>query len=318
MPEIIATLDGGGTKTELVWADAMGNLGRMRITVGCSPQDSPDWQAPLRRVLTALPNFPTRIVFGIPGFGEVPALDRTVAAEIERLCPQAATILNDVALAYQGAFPDGGGVLVLAGTGSMAIAEGSKCLHRTGGWGDAYGDEGSAHWIGREALSVASQMLDGRLAGTGFELGLCDRIGIPAGDGGFALMAWVQSSPNRRAKVASIAAQLDALAMGHDPTAQSILRRAASHLHRHATAAAALAGLGATWPWASAGSAFRSQILTQTLTALIGQPARPPRHSTLIGGLIMAARLAPWPTSPDWTARIFANLAAVIAEQDTP
>ena len=318
MPEIIAALDGGGTKSEMVWADAMGNLGRIHLAVGCSPHDSPGWLTPLRRLLAALPNAPTRIVFGIPGFGEVPAVDRTVATEIERLCPNVAAILNDVALAYQGAFPDGDGVLVLAGTGSMAIAEGPKGLHRTGGWGDAYGDEGSAHWIGREALSVVSQMLDGRLASTGFELGLCDRIGIPAGDGGFALMAWVQSSPYHRPRVASIAAHVDALALGHHPTAQSILRRAATHLHRHAAAAAALADLGATWPWANAGSAFRSQILTQTLTALIGHPARPPGHFALIGGLILAARFAPWSISPDWTARISANLAAVIAEQDTP
>ena len=131
MPELIAALDGGGTKTELVWADAMGNLGRMRITVGCSPQDSPDWLTPLRQVLAALPNAPTRIVFGIPSFGEVPALDRSVTAEIARLCPTAATILNDVALAYQGAFPDRGGVLVLAGTGSMAIAEGPNPTMQT-------------------------------------------------------------------------------------------------------------------------------------------------------------------------------------------
>lgn len=318
MPELIAALDGGGTKTELVWADAMGNLGRIRIAVGCSPQDSPDWLTPLRQVLAALPNAPKRIVFGIPSFGEVPALDRTVTAEIAYLCPNAATILNDVALAYQGAFPDGGGVLVLAGTGSMAIAEGPKGLRRTGGWGDAYGDEGSAHWIGREALSVVSQMLDGRLPSTGFDLGLCDRVGVAARDGGFALMAWVQSSPNHRPRVASIAAHVDALAKGHDATAQGILHTAAAHLERHASAAAALAGLGAIWPWASAGSVFRSRFLCQSLSALIGHPASPPRHCALIGGLILAARSALWPTSPDWTIRISANLAATIAEQDPP
>lgn len=66
MPELIAVLDGGGTKTELVWADAMGNLGRIRIAVGCSPQDSPDWLTPLRQGLAALSNAPKRIVFGIP------------------------------------------------------------------------------------------------------------------------------------------------------------------------------------------------------------------------------------------------------------
>lgn len=318
MPDLIAVLDGGGSKTELVWADPIGNLGRIRLAAGCSPHDSPDWLTPLRRALACLPVAPTQIVFGIPGFGEVPALDRTVTTEIGRLFPDAATIVNDVALAYQGAFPDGGGVLVLAGTGSMAIADGPKGLHRTGGWGDAYGDEGSAHWIGREAMSVVSQMLDGRMPSTGFDLGLCDRLGVNARDGGFALMAWVQSNPNHRPRVASVAAHVDALAVCQEPTAEGILRAAAAHLDRHASAAATLAGLGTTWPWTSAGSVFRSRFLCQTLSALIGRPADPPTHSTLIGGLILASRSALWPISPDWTADISANLAGIIAEQDSP
>ncbi len=304
MTDLVASLEGGGTKTDLVWADAAGHLGHVRVARGCNPQDDPHWLVQVRAALNALPVAPRHIVLGIPGYAEVPDLDRRVRRDLATLCPGPHTILNDVALACQSAFPEGGGVLVLAGTGSMAMAVGPQGLHRTGGWGDAYGDEGSAHWIGRQALSLASQMLDGRLPGTGFERALCARLGLPAQDGGFALMGWVQAEANPRPIVASAAAHVDALADEHNPDAQRILTRAALHLHRHAAAAATHAGLGADWPWSLAGSVFRSRLVTQRMTALVGRPAQDPAHSALTGGLIMAARAAHWPISTDWLARL--------------
>jgi glucosamine kinase len=59
-------------------------------------------------------------------------------------------------IALEAAFDVGPGVLVIAGTGSIAYGrdQRGKTL-RAGGWGFAIGDEGSAHWIGREAVRVA-------------------------------------------------------------------------------------------------------------------------------------------------------------------
>lgn len=304
MADLVAALDGGGTKTDLVWADAAGNLGHVHIAKGCNPQDNRRWLEQVRAALGAMPAPPRHVVLGIPGYAEVPKLDRAVLRAIARLCPGTATVMNDVALACQSAFPAGGGVLVLAGTGSMAMAVGPAGLHRTGGWGDAYGDEGSAHWIGRQALSLASQMLDGRLPGTGFDHALCARLGVPAEDGGFGLMAWMQADPNYRPTIARVAAHVDAMAMQQDPDARRILSQAAQHLYRHATAAAALAGLGAGWPWSSAGSVFRSQHVSEGLTALVGRPAQKPQHGPLVGGLILAARAANWPVGADWVAKL--------------
>lgn len=304
MGDLVAALDGGGTKTDLVWADAVGNLGHVHIERGCNPQDNRRWLDQVRAALDAMPAPARHIVLGIPGYAEVPALDRAVLRAVARLCPGTATVMNDVALACQAAFPTGGGVLVLAGTGSMAMAVGPKGLHRTGGWGDAYGDEGSAHWIGRQALSLASQMLDGRLPGTGFDRALCARLGVPAQDGGFGLMAWVQADPNHRPTVAGVAAHVDALAEDQSPEAHHILTRAAQQLTRHAAAAAALAGLEKDWPWSNAGSVFSSRTVADGVTALLGRPARQPQYSALIGGLILAARAANWPVGPDWVAKL--------------
>ena len=63
------------------------------------------------------------------------------------------TVIADVEAAYLGALGDRAGVLLLAGTGSMALGgNGRGRRARAGGWGPLLGDEGSAFWIGREWL----------------------------------------------------------------------------------------------------------------------------------------------------------------------
>ena len=59
-------------------------------------------------------------------------------------------------IALEAAFGDGPGVIVIAGTGSIAYGrnrEGQTA--RAGGWGFAISDEGSGHWIGRTAVAAA-------------------------------------------------------------------------------------------------------------------------------------------------------------------
>ncbi|HEV8441561.1 MAG TPA: BadF/BadG/BcrA/BcrD ATPase family protein [Methylomirabilota bacterium] len=62
-------------------------------------------------------------------------------------------VISDVEAAYLGALGDRAGVLLLAGTGSIALARDARGRWaRAGGWGPFLGDEGSAFWIGREWL----------------------------------------------------------------------------------------------------------------------------------------------------------------------
>ena len=46
--------------------------------------------------------------------------------------------------------------------GSIVYGEYQGGKARAGGWGELFSDEGSAHWIAREGLSVFSRMSDGR------------------------------------------------------------------------------------------------------------------------------------------------------------
>jgi glucosamine kinase len=64
-------------------------------------------------------------------------------------------------IALEAAFGAGPGVVVIAGTGSIAYGRDSNgTIARAGGWGFAISDEGSAHWIGRAAVSAILRAAD--------------------------------------------------------------------------------------------------------------------------------------------------------------
>jgi N-acetylglucosamine kinase-like BadF-type ATPase len=67
-------------------------------------------------------------------------------------------VVGDMQTALEAAFDRGPGVVVNAGTGSFAYGRNQRGQTlRAGGWGFAIGDEGSAHWIGREAVRFVLQ-----------------------------------------------------------------------------------------------------------------------------------------------------------------
>ena len=61
--------------------------------------------------------------------------------------------VSDMELAYRAHLEPGEGILIYAGTGSIAVhITKSGELKRMGGWGYLLGDEGAGYWIGREAI----------------------------------------------------------------------------------------------------------------------------------------------------------------------
>jgi N-acetylglucosamine kinase-like BadF-type ATPase len=70
-------------------------------------------------------------------------------------------VAGDMEIAFYAAFGDGPGVMVIAGTGSIAYGRNSRGrTTRAGGWGPAVSDEGSGYWIGRSAISAALRAED--------------------------------------------------------------------------------------------------------------------------------------------------------------
>jgi hypothetical protein len=72
-------------------------------------------------------------------------------------------LYSDAYAAMLGALAGEDGILMIAGTGSIALAKRGDKTFRCGGFGYRYGDEGSAYSIGKTLISRALKEADGRL-----------------------------------------------------------------------------------------------------------------------------------------------------------
>ncbi|MBW7920649.1 MAG: N-acetylglucosamine kinase [Rubellimicrobium sp.] len=302
----VAAVDGGGSKTAVAVATRDGSARRLPTVGGSNPQDNPDWAQAIEAALAPVQGA-AHVVLGLGGYGEVPEVDARLEDKARALTGPRFTMMNDVALAARAAFPNGGGVLVLSGTGSMAVATGPAGTVRVGGWGDLFSDEGSAFWIGREALARAARERDGREGDTRLADGLEAALGLTGG-GHYALLGWALAQPHPRADIARLARIVDRLAGNGVDAARALLDAAAGELAALAATAARRAGLEAPQPWAPAGSVFNSRILTGAVAARLGGPAIAPAADALGGGLLLAARAAGWDVDAAWRARVAAGL----------
>ena len=101
-----------------------------------------------------------RACIGVAGAGreEIAGVVRKIVAE---MIAGEIDVVGDMQIALAAAFGAGPGVIVVAGTGSIAYGrDGQGRTARAGGWGFAISDEGSAHWIGRSALSALLRTID--------------------------------------------------------------------------------------------------------------------------------------------------------------
>jgi N-acetylglucosamine kinase-like BadF-type ATPase len=101
-----------------------------------------------------------RACIGVAGAGR-PEIARAVGKIIAEVIAGEIEVVGDMQIALQAALGAGPGVIVIAGTGSIAYgrdAQGKTA--RAGGWGFAISDEGSAHWIGRKAVAAVLRAAD--------------------------------------------------------------------------------------------------------------------------------------------------------------
>ncbi len=303
---LILGVDGGGSKTLLALATRDGRIECLRSVPGTNPFDQPEWRAHLATLFDGIGPVQAGAV-GLAGYGEVPALTQALEEAIGQLLPAPHSVHNDVQLAFDGAFPAGTGVLILAGTGSMAWAEHHGEKVRVGGWGHLFGDDGSAYWIGNRALSLTSQVLDGRSAARALADAMLAAIGV-TGDPAAGLLDWHSTRPHMRSSVAGLSRVVDTLAGQGEPVCLALLGEAADQLCHHVETARRRIALPAA-PWSFAGGVFASPSLRAAMAARLGAPV-PPALPPIGGALCRAAALAGWPVTPDWTASLARSLAS--------
>ncbi|MDR3493239.1 MAG: BadF/BadG/BcrA/BcrD ATPase family protein [Ancalomicrobiaceae bacterium] len=310
MSRFVVGIDGGGTKTLAALASVDGPMTAVRRFATLDPSAGDAWQDELRGIADFVAEHHVTVqasVFGLPLFGEVEAYSERQAAVVAALFPERPLLANDVRVAFDGAFACGPGALILSGTGSMAWASLglSDSPHvRVGGWGDLFGDEGSAYWIGREALTLVSRHLDGRAACAEFAEGLLAAIGVAPQ----RLPDWCHGQSNSRAALAALARSVDALAAAGNADAGALIDRAAQELAAQLTTAWRACGGGDPMPWSYAGGTFRSKTLLARMQRHVGTIPQAPRLPPIGGALLRAAQIAGWQTDEAWIARLAEDL----------
>jgi N-acetylglucosamine kinase-like BadF-type ATPase len=158
---IFLGIDGGGSKTSCLIGDetnvlGSGSAGGSNFVRAGEAQAKESLVAAIRQACTVANVKPSEIVSTCAGMAGVVSSETadTVRRILAEIVPGESEIVGDNAIALEAAFGGGAGVIVIAGTGSIAYGQNAAGeTARAGGWGFAVSDEGSGQWIGRTAVS---------------------------------------------------------------------------------------------------------------------------------------------------------------------
>jgi N-acetylglucosamine kinase-like BadF-type ATPase len=295
MPRILIGADVGGTKTAVAVSDGEKILGRAdgpgaAIRPGRALASASTITEIVRSALSAAGRLSGDVlVIGAAGAGREPEREELRKALRGENLAANVVVTTDIEIALAAAFADGPGIVVSAGTGSVAVGrDRAGKRHRIGGYGWQMGDEGSGYAIGRAALGAVSRAVDGRSPKTA----LSDRILRASRSVDFdSLIRWAAgASP---AEVAALAPHVLAVAAEGDPLAQGIVDYAARELSQLAICLLPRMDVVPPVPVAVTGGLLGpDQPLRQTLLAkLAEEPAFQPAD-TPVDAVAGALRLA--------------------------
>lgn len=211
---------------------------------------------------------------------------------IAEVCPTAfIASSSDHEIALVGANGQRTGVLVLAGTGSLAYgvaSSGADCL--VGGWGYLSGDEGGGYWIGNQALIAIFRAEDGRSQPTALTNLIFDYLQHDHEskiETIWDLLDWRYQVATPRT-VAQLA-QLVLEATEHDAIAQNIIEQAVAELHWATQSVMQRLALNNPQIAFTGGLLANSNALSQQLCEKLGLTELPQRqYEPVIGAAILA------------------------------
>ena len=242
MTALVIGIDGGGTKTTAIVADDQGTpMGEATGAPSAVRADRVEEsveviESTARAALqqAGIDEQPRVICVGVAGVGRESLRLELWEALNSRDLAEEVVVHTDYSVAFDDAFGQGTGILLLAGTGSVAVGRGpTGAMGRCGGWGPVIGDEGGGVWIGRRALSIVTAAADGRepeTALTGAVLTATESSEVAD------LVAWAATAtPNALAALAPVVVQV---ADTGDQRANSLLDLATEELTLHVRALA--------------------------------------------------------------------------------
>lgn len=237
---LVAGIDGGGTHIRAVIADGQGReLGRGESPGAVVGVD--EAATVVERVEDAVrtatkeagASLPLRGMWaGLAGAGREAARLQVAGGLGGGRLAEEVIVGTDVEAAFHDAFGADPGILLIAGTGSIAWArsEGGDVV-RVGGWGEKLGDEGSGYAIGLGALRAVARAEDGRGPATAVTGILLERLSLDRTED---LIAWTAAAT--KAEVAGIVRMVAEACAEGDQVANDIFGQAADELSAHLSA----------------------------------------------------------------------------------
>ncbi len=295
-------VDGGQSSTRAAVGDDKGAILGRGASGACNHVGAGEGAAKLRRVVIeavseacADARMATGARFRAACLGMSGGPDDKRSILREALNAESLTVVTDAEIALAGAADGGPGVVVIAGTGSIAYGRNKAGrAARAGGWGYVFGDEGSAFDIVRRALRAGLAAEEGWAP----ETKLADALKTASSSQTvnetmhrFYVDAWP------RDRIAALAPLVNDAAAAGDRVASDVLREAGRLLAGLANAACRNLSPDAaeSLPVYPVGGVFAGEAVRasfeDSLTGCAEYAGRP-RHAPLVGALILAYRSA--------------------------
>ncbi len=224
---IVLAADGGGTRCRLAVSDGATVA---QVEVGAA-NASTDLTAACTQISLGIRRLSDKTGLSPETLAQAPAflglagvVGRDIADSLAAALPFARVrIEDDRASALRGALGAQDGYVAHCGTGSFFAVQRGRHTRFSDGWGPILGDQASAQWIGRRALAMTLESVDGLHAGSALSEALLAQYG---GSAGIVNMA----SNMTPAAFGEIAPKVTSLAEQDDVLAVSLMQSAADFL----------------------------------------------------------------------------------------
>lgn len=299
--QLVAGVDGGGTRTRAVILDGSRIVGEGEagpsnpLRVGITNGATAVREAIDRACAAAMIHRDDlqAIGIGLAGARRMDIRTRMHDVLVETLGVETIEIVTDGDIALYGATDGQPGVVIISGTGSVAVGinrQGKRLF--AGGWGPLAGDEGGGSWIARRALQCVARASDGRGPQTALTEAACEYFQVTTADD---LSTAIYAPTITNDRIAGFSRSVIEVAKAGDEVALEIIQEAGNELGRAAIAVIRRLKMeNDRFQVAFVGGVFaagdlivaplRSQITRVARKAFIGQPSFSPT--------VAAARMA--------------------------
>jgi N-acetylglucosamine kinase-like BadF-type ATPase len=240
MRQLVVGVDGGGTRTRAVVLNGPTILGEGAagpsnpLRVGIANGATAIREAVDKACAAALIHRDDLVAAGV-GLAGIRRKDVRVRMHdvlVQTLGIKNIELVSDGDIALYGATDGRPGVVVISGTGSIAVGMNRQGKRMSaGGWGPVAGDEGSGSWIARRALQAVARATDGRGPKTSLTQAACEFFQVATPDD---LSTAIYAPTITNDRIAGFSKQVIQAARDGDEVAREILQDAGKELGKAA------------------------------------------------------------------------------------